>query len=114
DLFEVPVSTVSILHLKFPMAGGAYFRIIPYWIFRTLVAKKLKQDGFYNFYLHPWEFEPEQERIKNLNLNYKLRHYYNLNQTHSRLNRLIRYLKSVNTRFLTLSEYVLQSSGKST
>jgi hypothetical protein len=41
------------------------------------------------FYLHPWELDPEQPRIKNLSASQKFRHYRNLDQTESRLRRLV-------------------------
>jgi len=41
------------------------------------------------FYLHPWEIDPEQPRIKNLSASQKFRHYRNLDQTERRLRRLI-------------------------
>jgi hypothetical protein len=41
------------------------------------------------FYLHPWEVDPEQPRIKNLSRSQKFRHYRNLDQTERRLGRLV-------------------------
>ncbi len=105
-LIEIPISTVRIFNLDVPMGGGAYFRVFPFPIFKNLLKRKLNQDGTYNFYLHPWELEPEQERIRNIKLNYRFRHYYGLKYTSSKLIRLIRYLQNSGCLILPLSEYV--------
>ena len=41
------------------------------------------------FYLHPWELDPDQPRLKASGLS-RFRHYYNLHQTAPRLRRLLR------------------------
>jgi polysaccharide deacetylase family protein (PEP-CTERM system associated) len=107
-IFEIPLSTLSHLNLNFPVGGGAYFRIIPFFIFRKLVKLLLKNKNFYNFYLHPWEFEFDQERVKNIRWQYKFRHYYGLEKTEAKLEKLINFLKKSECRFLTVSDYVNQ------
>jgi polysaccharide deacetylase family protein (PEP-CTERM system associated) len=92
-LFEVPLSSYSFKNIPVPIGGGAYFRIIPFPIFKNLVSKKLAQESVYNFYLHPWEFEPEQKLVKGIKLNYRFRHYYGLKHTADKLEKLIVFLK---------------------
>jgi polysaccharide deacetylase family protein (PEP-CTERM system associated) len=106
SFYEIPLSTVNLLGQHIPMAGGAYFRLFPSIIFNCLVKQKIKRDGFYNFYLHPWEFEPEQPRIKNIPLNYRIRHYTGLKKTGKKLEKLIVLLKSQGCEFVTLRDYV--------
>ncbi len=106
DFFEIPLSTLKIHNQNIPMAGGAYFRIIPFFIFKQLAKMKLEKDGVYNFYLHPWEFEPEQPRIKKIKLNYRLRHYTGLKRTEIKFEKLIKYLRKQNCQFYTISEFI--------
>jgi hypothetical protein len=40
-------------------------------------------------YLHPWEFDPEQPRVKSARLRSKFRHYVNLRRTEQRLRTLL-------------------------
>ncbi|GAB4334282.1 MAG: DUF3473 domain-containing protein [Calditrichia bacterium] len=103
-IFEMPISTTPFLMENFPIGGGAYFRIMPLPIFKRLVKSRLKRSGHYNFYLHPWEFEPEQPRIKGISLNHAFRHYYGLQNTIKKFSRLIEYLKRLNCQFKTLKE----------
>ena len=40
-------------------------------------------------YLHPWEFDPDQPRIKGAGIGNTFRHYLNLNKTQSRLEMIL-------------------------
>jgi polysaccharide deacetylase family protein (PEP-CTERM system associated) len=110
-LYEIPVSSLNMFGTNIPMGGGAYFRLLPLSIFTSLVRLKLKQDGLYNFYLHPWEFEPDQPRIKKIRFDYRLRHYTGLRQTSEKFEKLIKYLKRKNCEFLTIKDYIKVKSN---
>jgi hypothetical protein len=105
-LYEIPISALTFFNVTVPMGGGAYFRIYPYWIIKKLVSKKLNQDKIYSMYLHPWELEPEQERVKNIKLNYKIRHYFGLKKTSRKLKKLLNFLKKSDCEFLTMRQYI--------
>jgi len=105
NFYEIPSSVLRLFKINLPISGGAYFRFIPLNIFKKLVNTKLNRDNLLSFYLHPWKFEPEQPRIKGIRWDYKLRHYYGLKNTASKLKRLIEYLKLKNCTFLTFNEY---------
>jgi polysaccharide deacetylase family protein (PEP-CTERM system associated) len=92
-VFEIPMSTLNILNKKIPISGGGYFRIIPYFKFIELFKKSISQNGTSIFYLHPWEIDENQPRVKGLKANYSFRHYCNISKTFSKLERL---LKSIN------------------
>ena len=88
-LMEVPGSTVRVGPLNLPVAGGGYFRILPYgwthWGIARLNATE-KQPAV--FYLHPWEIDAEQPRLSAGWLG-RFRHYRNLDRTESRLRALL-------------------------
>ena len=105
-VFEIPVATVSIAGKNIPIGGGAYFRIYPLWLFKRFVSWKLKSEAVYNMYLHPWEFEPEQEQVKNIKFDYKFRHYYGLKKTANKFEKLIKFLKDKECIFQTMHRYV--------
>jgi hypothetical protein len=75
--------------VNLPIAGGGYFRILPYawtqWGIRRLNYRE-RQSAF--FYLHPWEIDPRQPRVPAGTLS-RFRHYCNLDQTESRLRALV-------------------------
>ena len=105
-IYEKPLSQYSFGKFPIPIGGGAYFRIFPLWIFKNLVKARLEQETTYNFYLHPWEFEPEQQRIKNIRWDYRFRHYYGLTRTAHKLEKLILFIKGLDCEFLTIREYL--------
>ena len=43
----------------------------------------------FTFYLHPWEIDPEQPRVKTKSLLSRFRHYNNLHKCEARLKRLL-------------------------
>ena len=89
DFYQVMLSHLEIVNYKIPWSGGFYFRFIPYRIFKKGIDRILKKKGTYNFYIHPWEFDPKQPRVKNINLQYKFRHYSNLKSTEMKFTRLL-------------------------
>jgi len=74
-----------------PWGGGAYFRIIPFSIFKLGVGNILKKENAYLFYMHPWEIDPDQPRVCKASSSSKFRHYINLKNTFSKLTRFIEY-----------------------
>jgi hypothetical protein len=89
SLIEAPASTVRIGPLNLPIAGGGYFRILPYAWTRWGIARLNRQEGHPAiFYLHPWEIDPEQPRLSTAWLG-RFRHYRNLDKTEARLRALL-------------------------
>jgi polysaccharide deacetylase family protein (PEP-CTERM system associated) len=89
-LVEFPPSTVRFMGVNLPVAGGGYFRIFPY-VFTRWAIKHLNHKEYQPavVYLHPWEIDPEQPRIRADALS-RFRHYCNLMRTETRLQRLLR------------------------
>jgi polysaccharide deacetylase family protein (PEP-CTERM system associated) len=85
-LQEVQLPVVDLPGINIPCAGGAYFRLLPYPIYRRIIERT---DGPFVFYLHPWEIDPGQPRVRDVPLSYRLRHYTNLDKTEPRLSRLL-------------------------
>ena len=59
-LLEIQMTRVPVGPLMVPWAGGAYFRLIPYPVFRRGVARQLRSTSWFTFYLHPWELDAEE------------------------------------------------------
>jgi len=89
QLLEVPASTVRCGPLNLPIAGGGYFRILPYgWTRWGIARMNGEEDRAAIFYLHPWEIDPHQPRLKTSVVS-RFRHYRNLRTTEDRLRRLL-------------------------
>jgi polysaccharide deacetylase family protein (PEP-CTERM system associated) len=88
-LLEVPLTTVRVAGQRLPCAGGGYFRLLPYSLFRWSLRRVNSEGMSAVFYLHPWEIDPGQPRIK-ASLKSRFRHYTNLERTEGRLRNLLR------------------------
>lgn len=101
-MLEFPVSFFEIGPLTIPLGGG-YFRAYPYWLTRAgLERASLGKAGASLFYIHPWELDPQQPRFKMPVMRY-FRHYFNLNNTERKLQKLLSEVKFVSLRdFITI------------
>jgi polysaccharide deacetylase family protein (PEP-CTERM system associated) len=89
SLVECPGSTARVGPLNLPIAGGGYFRLLPYAWTRWGIARLNCYEGRPAiFYLHPWEVDPGQPRLPAPWLS-RFRHYRHLEETEIRLGRLL-------------------------
>lgn len=86
---EIPMPLVKIFGKNIPISGGGYFRLLPFAVFKSLVKIYLKQNDLYVFYMHPWEIDKDQPKIKNVKLTNKIRQYTTIGKTEERLRLLI-------------------------
>lgn len=87
-LIEMPVSCVDLLGLPFPATGGAYCRQAPYQVTRRLVERCNRNGTGVMFYIHPWELDPEQPRMR-LPPAQRMRHYRGIDTMYRKLERLL-------------------------
>jgi polysaccharide deacetylase family protein (PEP-CTERM system associated) len=88
-IVEMPASTVRIGRINVPIAGGGYFRLLPYAWTRWGICRvnRVEREPVV-FYVHPWELDPEQPRFA-VATPTRLRHYTGLSRTEERLRRLL-------------------------
>jgi polysaccharide deacetylase family protein (PEP-CTERM system associated) len=90
-LVEIPMTTVRIGGRNFPSAGGGYFRLLPYALFRAGLRRVNEREHLSGvFYTHPWEIDPGQPRVREAPRMAQFRHTVNLAQTERRILRLLR------------------------
>ena len=76
--------------LNLPIAGGGYFRLLPYaWTRWGIERVNRLERRPAVFYLHPWEIDPDQPRLRTGAVS-RFRHYRNLDQTEARLRQLLK------------------------
>jgi polysaccharide deacetylase family protein (PEP-CTERM system associated) len=86
---EIPITTTRTLGRNFPAGGGGYFRLAPYAVSRWAIRRVNAEGQPAIFYMHPWEIDPDQPRIRQAALKARLRHYLNLARMEVRLKRLL-------------------------
>ena len=103
SIVEWPLATARILGFRLPVAGGGYFRLLPYWVTHWgLASINQREMQPFIFYLHPWEIDPTQPRVQASWLS-RFRHYTNLDKCEGRLRRLLGEFK-----FCTARDCLLQ------
>jgi hypothetical protein len=110
-IWEFPLSTVRVGRMNFPVAGGGYLRLLPYrfvrWGLRH-INRREKQPAI--IYLHPWELDPNQPRIKGSRVSV-FRHYVNLGRTESKLHALLKDFSFAPVRDLIANHASSSSHG---
>jgi len=89
-LWEVPMTTLRLRGRNLPIAGGGWFRLAPYRLFRAArrAGERAGERGL--FYIHPWEIDPDQPSVAQARLSARLRHRVHLSRTAARLTQLLR------------------------
>lgn len=90
EILEIPPSTVRLCGRNWPVAGGGYLRLLPYWVTRRALRRLNQREALPGMvYVHPWELDAEQPRLPAGALA-RARQYTNLHRTEPRLRRLLR------------------------
>jgi len=103
-IWEIPMPVLNRWGMQLPIAGGGYFRLLPYWISRNFIRRFVAQSASpYMFYFHPWEIDPAQPRIEQAPARSKFRHYVNLRRMEAKIACLLKDFtwKSVREVFQT-------------
>jgi polysaccharide deacetylase family protein (PEP-CTERM system associated) len=99
-LWEFPISTVRMLNKNIAFSGGGYFRLLPYKFIKWSV-EAVNREGYPAIvYLHPWEFDPQQPRVKADYIS-RFKHYVNIDKTEKKLKQLLDDFE-----FTTVREYL--------
>ncbi|MCI5149295.1 MAG: DUF3473 domain-containing protein [Candidatus Electrothrix sp. MAN1_4] len=75
-IWELPITLHSLPRLRVPIAGGVYFRVLPFSLTKWAVRKKIQQSEPVGSYLHPYDIDTQQERFMHPDLNEK--HHLNM------------------------------------
>lgn len=90
-LVELPMTTLRVRERNLPIAGGGYFRLVPYAVYRLALRRYERREGKPGiFYFHPWEVDPGQPRVGEASRLSRFRHYTNIASMTGRLHRLLR------------------------
>lgn len=104
-LWELPVTLYRLPFLRVPMAGGVYFRVLPYFLSRWGIGDSIARGEPVVTYFHPYDIDTGQERFMHPDLGGK--RHLNLLMYIGR-SRLLRRLEDLHRRhpFQTYGEYV--------
>jgi polysaccharide deacetylase family protein (PEP-CTERM system associated) len=87
---EFPLSTISVLGRRLPVAGGGYLRLLPYAVTRRAIDRLNRREHQPAIvYLHPWELDLHQPKVR-VGWLTRFRHSVNTGSTEGKLLRLLR------------------------
>ena len=102
EFWEVPFSSIRLLGMDVPIAGGNYFRQLPPWMIRKAVTRWMhRYRAPFVMYFHTWELDPEQPRLAGVPLLGRVRQYRNL----ERMPETLAYYLST-YKFTSVAEYL--------
>lgn len=90
SIWEIPVSSVSLLGCDLPLGGGNWMRQLPQSVVQRGIARLGKEASPVVLYFHSWELDPEQPRLDGAAPLARLRHYRNLHRMPERLRHYLR------------------------
>ncbi|MBU1567577.1 MAG: polysaccharide deacetylase family protein [Proteobacteria bacterium] len=62
-LWELPVTLHEVPGLSVPIAGGVYFRVLPFFLTKWAIGKSLGKGRPVVTYFHPYDVDTKQERF---------------------------------------------------
>jgi polysaccharide deacetylase family protein (PEP-CTERM system associated) len=104
---EVPLSSIRLLGVDVPIAGGNYFRQFPHSLVKRAVAYWDRHyDAPYVMYFHTWELDPDQPRINGVPIRQQVRQYRNLRKMPSMVRHYLQsYCFTSIEKYFELGEY---------
>ena len=84
-LTEFPPTVWDWGPARVPIGGGGYFRLYPRHLTATAIERTNRRGRPFMFYVHPWEVDPEQPRVRGVGWKSRARHYVNLTKTEAKL-----------------------------
>jgi polysaccharide deacetylase family protein (PEP-CTERM system associated) len=103
ELVEFPMTTARLAGRNLPLGGGAYLRLLPYAYMRWGMRRVNREGQPAVVYLHPWEIDPDQPRLKSRGKRGFSTHYVNLDSMEKKLRRLLS-----DFRFAPISEVLAE------
>ena len=114
---EFPGTVAEVRNTRVPVGGGGYLRLFPWRLTEKLLDQIRVAGRPLNIYVHPWEFDVDQPRVR-ASLKSRFRHYQNLGTTTEKIRRLLnRYQLTPMSTLLdawdvpTVSDFGLRTSG---
>jgi polysaccharide deacetylase family protein (PEP-CTERM system associated) len=86
---EFPPTVADLGGFRLPVGGGGYFRLYPLAFTAHCLRQINAKRQPFMFYIHPWEIDPKQPRLRHARPVARMRHYVGLWRTQRRLEKLL-------------------------
>jgi peptidoglycan/xylan/chitin deacetylase (PgdA/CDA1 family) len=103
--YEFGLSSGKVLDRTFPISGGGYVRLPPWWFVKSMIRKHIQSSDYYVFYLHPFELTRRKiPFIKELKAYDKYYTHHGIRTYGKRVESIIKMLKKQGYEFVTFEE----------
>lgn len=93
-LGEIPPLSLGLRGRRFPAAGGAYLRLLPFQLVKSALRQAEGRGAPGTLYIHPWDIDPDLVPLASLPPLLRLRLYGGSARARTRLAYLIQTLRS--------------------
>lgn len=83
---EIPPLTLRLMNYNVPVAGGFYFRFLPYFLIKKGIENFNKKNQPAMFYIHPKDLDLEMPKIEE----YSWHYYYGKNSIQQKFKKLVK------------------------
>jgi peptidoglycan/xylan/chitin deacetylase (PgdA/CDA1 family) len=105
--YEIEIPTLKLFKWHIPIAGGGFFRITPFWLFKIMLKFFYKNNDCYNFYFHPYEISDVIfHELKIMTFKDRIRFNYGRKKNLKKFLSLIKYLKGQKVTFSTIEKHI--------
>ena len=106
DFYEFEVSTLPVLGKPIPISGGGYLRIFPWLVMKKLISSFCKSHNFFVLYIHPFELSTKSDPALPSNISWSTKKRFSIGRqdVKTKLNHLIKLLKTFDFEFVTFSK----------
>lgn len=103
--FETPV--FELFTLKLPFAGGGFYRVLPFYMYKFLFKLATRKKNTFMFFIHPYEIVNRKILFyKKLNLKDRFRINYGRKRIFKKIVKSLRMYENSGFHFSTYSEYL--------
>lgn len=103
SIMEFPLAVWNLLGKKMPVGGGGFLRFYPYWLTRKSMKKLNSKEHPVVVYVHPWEIDTEQPRLKSILTRDGFNHYYGQKTTLMKIKKIL-----ADFEFFPIKDYLNQ------
>jgi polysaccharide deacetylase family protein (PEP-CTERM system associated) len=110
-VLEIPISVGRVFGRELPFASGIYFRALPRFVIRRQFAQWRGSGRSITSYLHPYDFDPEQERCVTPRLGRNPLYHFLMHYNRSRAFDKLRMLLSLGLPVSTYEQFWRRVTG---
>jgi polysaccharide deacetylase family protein (PEP-CTERM system associated) len=107
SMTEYPLSVMDFMGKRLPVAGGGFFRLYPYRLTKWAIGDLNRKGIPVVVYLHPWEIDSKQPRIKSFFTRNGFNQYVGIESTQKKLKQLL-----LDFEFVAIKDHLRLTSGK--